>query len=154
MSAAAAAAAPAAPDELDEVVELDDEEEEEIRAENARPYPADLPAGPEAATVDEMRKVLEVVELGVRNVEVDFSRPGNVGHARAFRKLQTKLNVLRFQAMSFKWSPGFVNVLRQARYMRVLPDSSATISELTNYDNYCFQVKQKMRKRKIQEQIL
>ena len=121
MSAAAAAAAPAAPDELDEVVELDDEEEEEIRAENARPYPADLPAGPEAATVDEMRKVLEVVELGVRNVEVDFARPGNVGHARAFRKLQTKLNVLRFQAMSFKWSPGFVNVLRQARYMRVLP---------------------------------
>ena len=110
-----------APAELDEVVELDDDEEEEIRAENARSYPADLPAGPEAATVDEMRKVLEVVELGVRNVEVDFERPGNVGHARAFRKLQTKLNVLRFQAMSFKWSPGFVTVLRQARYMRVLP---------------------------------
>ena len=103
-----------------EVVEVD-EERDAIRAENARAYPADLPAGLEAATVDEMRKVLEVVELGVRNVEVDFARPGNVGHARAFRKLQSKLNVLRSQAMSFKWSPGFVTVLRQARYMRVLP---------------------------------
>ena len=106
-----------------EVVEVgeEDEEREAIRAENARDYPADLPAGFEAATVDEMRKVLEVVELGVRNVEVDFARPGNVGHARAWHKLQGKLNVLRSQAMSFKWSPGFVTVLRQARYMRVLP---------------------------------
>lgn len=106
-----------------EVVEVgeEDEERDAIRAENARDYPADLPAGLEAATIDEMRKVLEVVELGVRNVEVDFARPGNVGHARAWHKLQTKLNVLRSQAMSFKWSPGFVTVLRQARYMRVLP---------------------------------
>ena len=106
-----------------EVVEVgeEDEERDAIRAENARDYPADLPAGLEAATIDEMRKVLEVVELGVRNVEVDFARPGNVGHARAWHKLQTKLNVLRSQAMSFRWSPGFVTVLRQARYMRVLP---------------------------------
>jgi hypothetical protein len=106
-----------------EVVEVgeEDAERDAIRAENARDYPADLPAGLEAATIDEMRKVLEVVELGVRNVEVDFARPGNVGHARAFRKLQSKLSVLRSQAMSFKWSPGFVTVLRQARYMRVLP---------------------------------
>ena len=112
----------------DEVVEVDSAEEEEIRAENARDYPAQLPAGFEEATVAEMRKVLEVVELGVRNVEVDYERHGNVGHAKAWRKLQTKLNVLRSQAMSFKWSPGFVTVLRHARYIRVLPilnDSAA-----------------------------
>lgn len=109
-------------DEEPEVVEVSDEDEQAaVRAENAREYPDALPEPAEAATVDEMLKVLEVLELAVRNVDVDYSHKGNLGHAKAFGRLQSKIAVLRTQAMSFKWSPEFSKVLQHARYIRVLP---------------------------------
>ena len=76
--------------------------------------------------VEEMVKVLEVVEMAVRRISVDFTLDANVGHIRAWSSLQRKLRYLSAQSKSASWSAEFHEVMKHARMMRkvVLTDET------------------------------
>lgn len=101
----------------------DDEEEmstetEEIIKENRAQYVPQLPTDFEPAAVDTAQKVLEVFELGARNIKADWKDGKNRSHVQAHDALMSKLTFLRDSAHSAKWAPGFLSLLDRAHSMR------------------------------------
>jgi len=83
-----------------------------------------LADAPENEAVDQVRRALHVMELGLRNVDVPYHEPCNRSYAAAFTNLQTRLVVLRGQSTSAAWSPAFLRILQRARYVEEVPIQS------------------------------
>lgn len=94
-------------------------EAKEIVRENRQPFTPSLPDDFEAASVDEAQKILEVFEIGARNMQAKWDDSSNNGHVKAHHSLMTKLKFLRDSAHSMKWAAGFLKLLNRAHSMRV-----------------------------------
>ena len=90
---------------------------------------------PAVYPADDMREAMRVLELGLRNVRVSWNKSDtNRAYAASFKRLQSRLLVLREQAASARWSPAFVQLLRQARSVHVFGLTPTHVATLANID--------------------
>ena len=90
---------------------------------------------PAVYPADDMREAMRVLELGLRNVRVSWNKSDtNRAYAASFKRLQSRLLVLREQAASARWSHAFVQLLRQARSVHVFGLTPTHVATLANID--------------------
>jgi len=90
---------------------------------------------PAVYPADDMREAMRVLELGLRNVKVSWNKSDtNRAYAASFTRLQSRLLVLREQAASARWSPAFLQLLRQARSVHVFGLTPTHVATLANID--------------------
>ena len=90
---------------------------------------------PAVYPADDMREAMRVLELGLRNVRVSWNKSDtNRAYAASFKRLQSRLLVLREQAASARWSPAFLQLLRQARSVNVVGLTPTHVATLANID--------------------
>lgn len=78
---------------------------------------------------------MRVLELKLRNVNVAWNKSDvNRAYAASFKRLQSRLLVLREQAASARWSPAFLQLLRQARSVHVSGLTPTHLATLANID--------------------
>ena len=90
---------------------------------------------PEDSVVEDMRLVMHMIELALRNVDVAYGEEQNAYFRDVWSRLQSRLMCLRSAAMSSNWKPEFIAVLHRARYLRehaILPFGVAVLS---NFDD-------------------
>ena len=90
---------------------------------------------PAVYPADDMREAMRVLELGLRNVKVSWNKSDtNRAYAASFQRLQSRLLVLREQAASARWSPAFLQLLRQARSVHAFGLTPTHVATLANID--------------------
>lgn len=90
---------------------------------------------PAVYPADDMREAMRVLELKLRNVNVAWNKSDtNRAYAASFKRLQSRLLVLREQAASARWSPAFLKLLRQARSVHVFGLTPTHLATLANID--------------------
>ena len=83
----------------------------------------------------DMHEAMRVLELKLRNVNVAWNKSDtNRAYAASFKRLQSRLLVLREQAASARWSPAFLQLLRQARSVNVFGLTPTHLATLANID--------------------
>lgn len=87
--------------------------------------------------VEEMVKVLEVIEMAVRRIDVDYSLDANAGHLHAWNSIQRKLRYLSSLSKSASWSTEFHEVMKHARMMRKVVLTSETKSAARAHCSNC-----------------
>ena len=88
---------------------------------------------PAVYPADDMHQAMRVLELGLRNVRVSWNKSDtNRAYAASFKRLQSRLLVLREQATSARWSPAFLQLLRQARSVHVSGLTPTHVATLCN----------------------
>jgi hypothetical protein len=97
-----------------------------------KPLTMDRPA---VYPADDMHQAMRVLELGLRNVRVSWNKSdSNRAYEASFQRLQSRLLVLREQAASARWSPAFLQLLRQARSVNVFGLTPTHLATLANID--------------------
>jgi hypothetical protein len=87
------------------------------------------------SSASDMREAMRVLELKLRNVNVAWNKSDtNRAYAASFKRLQSRLLVLREQAASARWSPAFLQLLRQARSVHVFGLTPTHLATLANID--------------------
>ena len=90
---------------------------------------------PAVYPADDMHEAMRVLELKLRNVNVAWNKSDtNRAYAASFKRLQSRLLVLREQAASARWSPAFLQLLRQARSVHVFGLTPTHLATLANID--------------------
>jgi hypothetical protein len=90
---------------------------------------------PAVYPADDMHQAMRVLELKLRNVKVSWNKSDtNRAYAASFKRLQSRLLVLREQAASARWSPAFLQLLRQARSVHAFGLTPTHVATLANID--------------------
>ncbi len=90
---------------------------------------------PEDSVVEDMRLILRMIELALRNVDVAYEEEQNAYSRDVWSRLQSRLLCLRCAAMSASWKPEFLAVLKRARFARAQVFLPFGVSVLRNFDN-------------------
>tara|TARA_X000000368_G_scaffold61988_1_gene43803 strand:+ start:1464 stop:3107 length:1644 start_codon:yes stop_codon:yes gene_type:complete len=90
---------------------------------------------PEDSAVEDMRLILRMIELALRNVDVAYDEEQNAYFRDVWSRLQSRLLCLRCSATSASWKPQFLALLHRARFFREKAFTPFGVSVLSNFDN-------------------